>query len=322
VYCQRLLINYVSLLSLVYLRYICELKMDWLADNAEIKPNLRKPWKILIVDDDHEVHKSTKLAMKLFVFMGRGLQFINAYSGAEAKAILVSHNDIAVILLDVVMETDDAGLKLVDFIRNELNNSSSRIVLRTGQAGLAPESEIIKNYDIDGYKAKTEVTQNSLYHLFYISLRSYRDIYRLGSYKNALKALLNSVLKVDKLDDLDAFSTYLLRYLTEVLDAYEAELIVNKKTASQICIKSGKHAIFNARTDIHTEINATAFIDAVSTKQGLCYEGKYVGVYYRSNENIEAVVILEVESELDSNAIELVEIFAEHVCSLIEKLIG
>ncbi|KTF12234.1 hypothetical protein ATS75_18520 [Pseudoalteromonas sp. H105] len=316
------LINCVFLLNLVYLRYICEFEMDWLADNAEIKPNLRKPWKILIVDDDQEVHKSTKLAMKLFDFMGRGLEFMSAYSGAEAKTVLTNHNDVAVILLDVVMETDDAGLKLVNFIRNELKNTSSRIVLRTGQAGLAPESEIIKSYDIDGYKAKTEITQNSLYHLFYVSLRSYRDIYRLGSYKNALKALLNSVLKVDKLGDIDAFSTYLLRYLTEVLDAYEAELIVNKKTASQICIKSGKRAVFNARTDIHTEVNTAAFIDEVSTKQGICYEGKYVGIYYRSNENIEAVVILEVESELDSNAIELVEIFAEHVCSLIEKLIG
>ena len=296
--------------------------MDWLAKDAKTKPNTRKPWKVLIVDDDREVHKSTKLAMKLFVFMGRELEFISAYSGAEAKNILNEKNDIAVILLDVVMETDDAGLKLVNYIRKELNNTTTRIVLRTGQAGLAPESEIIKSYDIDGYKAKTEITQNSLYHLFYVALRSYRDIFRLGSYKNALRALLGSVLKVDKLEDLESFSAHLLRYLSEVLEAYEAELVVNKKTASQITIKSAKRPVFNAKVDNLPAFDISSFINKVSKAKTMLYEEKFVGIYYLSHQNTEAIIVLEVESELDSNAIELVEIFAEHVCSLIEKLKG
>ncbi|MFY8350513.1 DUF3369 domain-containing protein [Pseudoalteromonas sp. SSM20] len=296
--------------------------MDWLAAETETIVNNRKPWKVVIVDDDIEVHKATKLAMKSFEFMGRRLEFYSAYSGLEGKALLEQHNDIAVILLDVVMETDDAGLKLVNYIRNTLQNTQTRIVLRTGQAGMAPESEVIKNYDIDGYKAKTEITLESLTHLFYVALRSYRDISRLGNYKNALKALLNSVLKVDKLNDLEAFSSNLLTYLSDVLDAYEAELVISKRKASMINIKSTHTTVVNAQADDSPSINLPAFIDRVATAQSLIYDGNFAGIYYKNEDDIEAVVVLEVDTELDNNAIELIEIFTEHVCELISKVTG
>lgn len=296
--------------------------MDWLAEESETITNNRKPWKVVIVDDDLEVHKATKLAMKTFEFMGRRLEFYSAYSGSEARALLREHLDVAVILLDVVMETDDAGLKLVNFIRGELNNRDTRIVLRTGQAGLAPESEVIKNYDIDGYKAKTEITVDSLHHLFYTSLRSFRDISRLCSYKNALKALLNSVLKVDKLADIESFSTNLLTYLSDVLDAYEAELVINKRKASVINIKSTNTTVINAQSDSSSAIDVPEFINTVTAAKQLTYEGNFAGIYYKSENGIEAVVVLEVDSELDNNAIELVEIFTEHVCALISKVNG
>ena len=128
--------------------------------------NSAKARSVVIIDDDKEVHKATRLAMKTFEFQGCPIEFFSAYSADEAKQVLSQLHDIAVILLDVVMETDDAGLKLVNYIRNELKNSISRIWLRTGQAGLAPRNEVIWNYDIDGYKAKTEVTLDRLHHLF------------------------------------------------------------------------------------------------------------------------------------------------------------
>lgn len=295
--------------------------MDWLAEESEKTSNNRKPWKVVIVDDDLEVHKATKLAMKSFEFMGRPLEFISAYSGSDARTLLSDHHDIAVILLDVVMETDDAGLKLVNYIRTELGNKDTRIVLRTGQAGLAPESEVIKNYDIDGYKAKTEITIDSLHHLFYIALRSYRDIARLGSYKDALKALLNSVLKVDRFGDIESFSTNLLSYLTDVLDAYEAELVINKRKASVINIRSTNTTVINAQTDNAKAIDMQGFINDVVNAKKLIYNGNFAGIYFKYDDT-EAVVVLEVDTELDRNAIELVEIFTEHVCALVNKLKG
>jgi CheY-like chemotaxis protein len=111
-----------------------------------------KNWKILIVDDDENVHQITELALEGFSFAERGLQFFNAYSGEEAKKIIAKHDDIALMLLDVVMETDHAGLDVVKYVRDDLKNTSTRIVLRTGQPGEAPERSVITMYDINDYK--------------------------------------------------------------------------------------------------------------------------------------------------------------------------
>ncbi len=106
-------------------------------------------WKILIVDDDKDVHQATKFAMANTQVLDRDLQFLHAYSAAEAVQILQDQHEIAVILLDVVMESEDAGLKLVQIIRNDLQISESRIILRTGQPGYAPEIDAIRDYDIN-----------------------------------------------------------------------------------------------------------------------------------------------------------------------------
>ena len=113
------------------------------------------PWKVLIVDDEEEGHNVTRLALNDFEFEDRKLDFIRAFSSLEAKKRVEEHGDIALILLDVVMETEDAGLKFVEDLRQgEQANSMIRIVLRTGQPGYAPEESIIMDYDINDYKAK------------------------------------------------------------------------------------------------------------------------------------------------------------------------
>jgi len=136
----------------------------------------RRAWKVLIVDDDAAVHQVTKMVMSGFQFDGKPVEFISAYSGEEACRLVADIDDLALILLDVVMETDHAGLEAARYIRQELNNHTTRIVLRTGQPGQAPEDDVIRNYDINDYKDKTELTKTKLVTLFYSALRSYRDI--------------------------------------------------------------------------------------------------------------------------------------------------
>ena len=103
------------------------------ADDVEESEALqRESWKVLIVDDEPEVHTVTKLAFSDFVFQDKDIEFISAHSGEDAKRIVTEHDDIAVVLLDVVMETDDAGLQVANFIRNDARNYFTRIVLRTG----------------------------------------------------------------------------------------------------------------------------------------------------------------------------------------------
>ncbi len=133
-------------------------------------------WKVLIVDDEEDIHQVTRLVLSNFSFDGRSLRFISAYDSEQAKEVLEENPDIAVLLLDVVMDGDDAGLRLVKHIRNVLENPYIRIILRTGQPGRAPENKVILEYDINDYKEKTELTAQKLFTTMVSAIRSYRDI--------------------------------------------------------------------------------------------------------------------------------------------------
>jgi diguanylate cyclase (GGDEF)-like protein len=135
-----------------------------------------KTWRILLVDDDCEVHQATLLALKNEVIEGRPLEFLHAYSSAEAREVLVAKQGIAVILLDVVMDSPDAGLRLVRVIREELGMAEVRIILRTGQPGYAPEMRVIRDYDINDYKSKAELTYTRLVTTLITAIRSFEQL--------------------------------------------------------------------------------------------------------------------------------------------------
>ncbi len=152
----------------------------------------KRPWKILIVDDDEDVHVSTQFSMRGVEVSGRPLSFLHSYSGAEARQLLQSERDIAVILLDVVMESDDAGLQLVAVIREEAELKNTRIILRTGQPGYAPEIATIDNYDINDYKTKSELTRERLYSALTTAIRSYDQLQRLDANRQGLATIIDA----------------------------------------------------------------------------------------------------------------------------------
>ena len=121
-----------------------------------------KPWCILLVDDDAEVHAVTRLALKGFEFQGSELELLSAHSAQAGREFFNNRDDIALAIVDVVMETDHAGLDLVHYVRNTLENHRTRLVMRTGQPGQAPEDKVIRDYDIDDYKEKTDLTIQKL----------------------------------------------------------------------------------------------------------------------------------------------------------------
>jgi diguanylate cyclase (GGDEF)-like protein len=155
-------------------------------------------WKILVVDDERQVHEVTRLALKNFKFEDKPLEIISAYSGQEAQVILTQHPDTAVLLLDVVMETKYAGLDLVKHIRESLNNLFIRIILRTGQPGEAPEISIIKDYDINDYKTKTELTQQKLFSSLVTAIRAYRDIVTVEDARQEIAVLNEKLLSFNQ----------------------------------------------------------------------------------------------------------------------------
>ena len=133
-------------------------------DQPEMSLNgTAESWQIMIVDDEVDVHLATKLSLQFLTFDGKALNFISAYSGEEAKRLITEQSDIALIVLDVVMESNDSGLKVVKYIREVLQNEVVRIILRTGQPGEAPEQSVILTYDINDYKTKAELTQQKLF---------------------------------------------------------------------------------------------------------------------------------------------------------------
>jgi DNA-binding MarR family transcriptional regulator/CheY-like chemotaxis protein len=136
-------------------------------------------WKILIVDDDAVVHEVTKLALSDFTLEGKSLTFVSAYSAEEAKQLIQMHPDTAIVFLDVVMETENAGLQVVQYIREELGNPLVRIILRTGQPGQAPENVVAVNYGIDDYKTKTELTSQKLFLTVVTALRAFSTLIKM-----------------------------------------------------------------------------------------------------------------------------------------------
>ena len=185
-----------------------------------------KTWKILVVDDEPEVHAVTKLALSDFTLNNVGLTFLSAYSGAEAIDIFREHSDIAVVLLDVVMESDDAGLIVADKIRNELNNQFTRIILRTGQPGQAPEKHVIVNYDINDYKSKTELTAQKLFTVMIAALRSYRDIITIEQNRVGLSKVLSASTDLFSCRSLGKFVEGLVQQLSSVLGCAQSAVFV------------------------------------------------------------------------------------------------
>ncbi|MBN1790397.1 MAG: response regulator [Bacteroidales bacterium] len=147
-------------------------------------------WKVLLVDDEEDIHSVTRMALKGFAFRGKEIQFLHAYSGEEARQLLPKNKDIALIFLDVVMETNHAGLDLVKHIRDVLKNHFTQIVLRTGYPGQAPEREVIATYEINDYKTKTELTTFKLFTVTLASLRAYDSLTRLEDLRRNLERIV------------------------------------------------------------------------------------------------------------------------------------
>jgi signal transduction histidine kinase/DNA-binding response OmpR family regulator len=195
--------------------------------------NNSTPWQILITDDEEEVHQVTAVAMLDVKFKGRPIEFLHAYSAAEARTILATHDDIAIILLDVVMEEEDAGLKLVRHIRDELQNRRLRIVLRTGQPGQAPERDVVMDYDINDYKTKTELTRQKLLTSIVSALRAYDDIVSLEKSRNGMEQVIGAADALLQSPSELAFAAQVLRQINALIQHPNSGLVMRRTPGSK-----------------------------------------------------------------------------------------
>lgn len=188
--------------------------MDFLSDDTYDEEVFHDTYKIIIADDDEEIHRVTKVILKYFNFEGRSLEFVDTYSGEETMVALKENPDTAIIFLDVVMEETDSGLKVAKYLREELKNSLTRIVLRTGQPGEAPEEDVIRMYDINDYRLKTELTVKRLHTTLYASLRNFRDLQTLEKNKKGLEKIIKASASLFEHNTLEEFLVTILNELS------------------------------------------------------------------------------------------------------------
>ncbi|MDW8479098.1 MAG: DUF3369 domain-containing protein [Xanthomonadales bacterium] len=175
------------------------------------------PWRILIVDDDEQVHLVTRYALRGTRILGRRLEFDSAYSASEARELLARRR-YSLILLDVVMESEDAGLRLVGEIRERFEDPAVRIVLRTGQPGFAPELEVIQNYDINDYRAKSELTTERLITSLTAALRAYQQICAIEEHRRRLETVLGASSELLRLRTVPELASGVLAQVCRILE--------------------------------------------------------------------------------------------------------
>jgi response regulator RpfG family c-di-GMP phosphodiesterase len=280
-------------------------------------------WKVLIVDDDEEVHNVTKMVLRRFTFDGKAVMFLSAYSSLEGKKILTENPDIAVILLDVVMEEDDSGLQMARYIRTDLSNHLVRIILRTGQPGQAPEHKVVVEYDINDYKEKTELTTQKLHTTLVTALRSYRDMNIIEINRRSLKKIIESSASMFELQSMSNFATGVLSQLVALLNVNPSALYCN---ASGLAATKKGHNDFQvlAATGNYEPLIGTVIqpgmiliamgdiMTAFKEKKSLYFPDRFI-IYFCSKHGSENVIYLDGIAALSIWDRDLVEIFCTNV---------
>ncbi|HET9484381.1 MAG TPA: DUF3369 domain-containing protein [Xanthomonadales bacterium] len=305
--------------------------MSVAVERHEIDPPRRAapaPWKLLIVDDEPEVHQVTRLVLSSFRFEQRPIEFLSAHSAEQARAMLRDQPDIAVMLLDVVMETDQAGLDLVHYVREELRNHFIRIVLRTGQPGHAPEHEVIANYDINDYKEKTELTAQKLSTTLYSALRAYRDMMTIDASKRGLERVINASAFIFSQQQSHEFASAVLSQLANLVGMERGALYC--KIASPDAQKPEHFTVAAATGDYERYIDGNAeerlpshivasLVDAYDGKRHVFRDDHYV-LHFVDSRHSESLLYVGEAWKLDELDFRLVEVFCTNVSIAFENL--
>lgn len=297
------------------------------ADTGNTLQSYKRPWKILIVDDEPDVHSATSLAIRNIRYKDRGLELISAYSAAQAEQMLQRHDDIALILLDVVMETDDAGLLLVQRIREVMQNNTTRIVLRTGQPGQAPEQEVILNYDINDYKTKTELTVQKLFTTVIASLRAYENLITIEKNRQGLAKILEGAADLYQMFSLKEFASGVLKQISAILDVGTDGILCVESTPDltgrpqlEILAAAGAYEtlLVSGSLDDYPEL-AQAIRQALLEKRNI-YQHPYDVLCITAQNGREFAIHFTPPWPLDDVERNLLEVFCQRISSAYDNL--
>ena len=299
------------------------------SDEDEIfDPAITDTWKVLIVDDDPEIHSVTQLALSDLVVLGRHLEYIHAYSGQDACKLIEQHNDIVLVLLDVVMESDDAGLLVVKHIREQLKRDDIRIVLRTGQPGYAPEESVIKDYDINDYKTKTELTRRKLVTTIYAAIRSYQQIESVTKNRQGLEKIIGAAGTLLGQHTVHGYASGVLAEFNMLVDSNSSVFcsrgqgIINGADDLSLYIL-GQFGLSEAA--INTKLSTLEDKDANSQITRCFQQKKHFfdsesATFYFSSGGFRAVIHLALNKALTTIEVQLIEVFLTNIATGYENV--
>ena len=287
-----------------------------------------RKWKVAVIDDDPAVHEGTRFALSDYSLHGQTLEILSAYSAAEGRTLMRDHPDIAAVLLDVIMETDAAGLDLVEYIRNDLRNETVRIILRTGQPGQAPERRVIVQYDINDYKAKTELTADKLFTSLTAALRSYQQLERMVQTRRGLEIIIDAASTLYDFKSMQRLAEGVLTQLASLLNVDCAGILVLRDDGSSsgsdfsVLAGSGCYSRFIGTTSSRAlDPDLRQMVEAAFQRRKNEFFDHRSVIYLRTGSGREVVVLLQAERPLSETDRALVEIFSSRLSIAFDNVI-
>ncbi len=295
-------------------------------DLDEAKPSAGA-WVIAVIDDDPAVHDGTRYALASYTLDGRGLEILTARSAAEARVLLAERRDVAVVLLDVVMETDNAGLDLVDYIRRDLRQETVRIILRTGQPGQAPERRIIVDYDINDYKAKTELTADKLFTSLTAALRAYQQLKRLDETRRGLEIIIDAAPMLLDHKSMQRLAEGVLTQVASLLNVACAGILVLRETAApqeRFCVLAGSgcYGHYAGREPAWPlEERVQPLVERAFAERRHSFGEHWSTLYLHTASGSEIVALIEADRQLSETDRSLIALFTSRLSIAFDNVI-
>ncbi|MHA6493370.1 putative bifunctional diguanylate cyclase/phosphodiesterase [Pseudomonas borbori] len=291
-------------------------------DDTPVSPT-KLVWRVLTVDDDPDFQRATAFALSGLEVLDGHIELLQAFSYREASMLLAEQRDIAVILLDVVMETDDAGLRLVRSLREVIGNAETRIVLLTGEPGMAPVQEVMHDYDINDYWTKSELTAERLLTVLTAGVRGYSQLRSVARARRGLQMIVESSNALFCSKSTRELSAKILSEIALLLDL-ETEGIVcvsAEESASggestvRIISASGRffRAIDGGLDSLNDITVAAALQRCLLEQQSLRFDHATVLFFPRFQAGADYACYVDTERTLDDTEMELLKVFSASI---------
>lgn len=285
-----------------------------------------RPWKILIVDDEPDVHDATHFALRDTLVFDRPLEFLHAHSASEGLALARADGEIAVALVDVVMETPDAGLRLVHDLRRA-GLTEMRIILRTAYPGYAPEMSVVTDYEIDDYRTKDELTRTRLLTVLTASLRAYSQLRMIARSRAGLQMIVESASMLFRRPNLELLSQGVLTQIASLVGT-EANGFVYATTGADPCgthdrivSAAGRFAglIGQPRSSVTDQASLALLAESAQT-HGPVIRGGAMAMQFRSEDGRAFGIFFDAHAEVSDTDLDLLMLFSANIAVGFENL--